>query len=327
LKSVLNVFVLLAAFLLIGSQVCATPPAAVEVGQTGVSVYEIKREMERIYDQYANYHGETPRERKLEIRDIAVGNLVEQALKVEYARDQNLPVPAQEIDEKMASIRSQHASDEEFQKALGKETVEDLRASIAKELIAKAAEEFAIDSKLGYTDQDIADFYAQNGFMYQEPMSYRISQIYIKVDPQQSIEEREELQVKAQILAERARKGEDFYDLAYYNSDEEDKKFVGGDLGYFYSGKGQKEIEDAISKMEIGDIAGPIESKFGFHVIKLTDLRPARTLPLEEVRENIKEMLISSKRKTLYDLWINALKEQYPVTYIHPDLKDTASKE
>ena len=75
---------------------------------------------------------------------------------------------------------------------------------------------------------------------------------------------------KAEDLYKKAKGGEDFADLARKNSADGSAQ-QGGDLGYFGKGKMIKEFENAAFGASVGSIVGPIETQFGYHIIKVTD--------------------------------------------------------
>jgi len=78
---------------------------------------------------------------------------------------------------------------------------------------------------------------------------------------------------EARELAERARSGEDFGELAREYSDDPGSAQKGGDLGYFHRGQMVKEFEEVAFGMKPGEVSDPVLSRFGWHVIKVEDRR------------------------------------------------------
>jgi len=76
---------------------------------------------------------------------------------------------------------------------------------------------------------------------------------------------------KAASILARAKKGEDFGALAREFSKDPGSAAQGGDLGYFAKGRMVKEFEEAALGASVGSIVGPVETQFGFHIIKVTD--------------------------------------------------------
>ncbi len=291
-----------------------------KVGNTEITVYELKREMHRILPLNTSFHGSVSLEKKKEIRAIALSNLAEQGYKVEYALAHNIAVSDSKLEKRLEKVKAKFKTPEALQKALGEEKLVDFHASVYRMMLAKKAEDTVVNSRAKVSGEEVYSFYMKNKNMYQRPKQYRASHIFIQVDPSLVGEEREKLVAKANDLAERAKSGEDFYNLAYYNSDE-DTKFVGGDMGTFYSGQTVKEFEDAIQDLSPGDITGPVEAMAGFHIIKLTEVQEPRLLTYEEVKGKIRTTLENNRRNVLYEEWMSNLKSQYKYEIIHPDLK------
>jgi peptidyl-prolyl cis-trans isomerase D len=80
---------------------------------------------------------------------------------------------------------------------------------------------------------------------------------------------------------------EKFAELAKQKSKDPGSAVQGGDLGFFGRGQMVRPFEEAVFAMKPGEIRGPIESDFGYHIIRLTEVKPERTRPLDEVRAQI----------------------------------------
>ncbi len=88
----------------------------------------------------------------------------------------------------------------------------------------------------------------------------------------------------------------------------------GGNLGDFGRGQMVPEFDKAVFEMAVGEIsAEPVKTQFGYHIIKLNDKKEAKPLEYTEVKEDLKNMLLSEKRRKAYESKINQLKIMYPV--------------
>jgi peptidyl-prolyl cis-trans isomerase D len=110
--------------------------------------------------------------------------------------------------------------------------------------------------------------------------------ILVKTDPGKP-EGDAAARAKAESIAERAKKGEDFAKLANENTDDPSGKGNGGQLPPFGKGQMVPEFEQAAFSMAPGEIRGPIKTQFGYHVIKLMAKNPARTKSFEEARPEL----------------------------------------
>jgi parvulin-like peptidyl-prolyl isomerase len=124
---------------------------------------------------------------------------------------------------------------------------------------------------------------------------------------------------KADGLANQARaQGADFGLLARENSDEPVSKARGGDLGPQARGALEaafgRAFEEAAFKTKVGEVSAPIESPFGFHVLKVDEKFTPRTLPLTEVRQLILDQMLPVKREEAVAEKMTALRKAAKIT-------------
>jgi len=103
---------------------------------------------------------------------------------------------------------------------------------------------------------------------------------------------KDEARKKAETILERIHKGEDFATLAKDNSDDPGSKTSGGDLNYFSRGRMVPEFEQAAFSLKPGQISGLVETKFGFHIIKVEDIRqldPSDAKVRQQITEKLKD--------------------------------------
>jgi len=314
-------FLALLSLLLVPGLVLAEIPQIVaKVGAVPITRYQLQREAERIIPVSLRFHGGMTDAKWAQLRSTALDRLVDQALKTESALQQKLTVSDGEIDNRLKDVWEKFKTQEAIEKALGGESYADFRAAMSREILAAKAEEKSVDEVVRVSEKGLHDYYQANLAKYQQPRTFQASHILVKVDPTMIDVEREVLRQKALELAKRARGGEDFYDLAYYNSDDR-SKWVGGSLGTFHEGQSAPELEAALLKMKPGDISDPVETMNGFHVIKLEAAQDPRQMTFEEVRENIRKDLEDEKRKARYNEWMTELRGKYPVERFYDPLQ------
>ena len=137
----------------------------------------------------------------------------------------------------------------------------------------------------------------------------------MRVDPASNKQEREALQKQAQQLAARAKAGEDFYNLAYYNSDKSDKfRYVGGDLGSFHEGQISRDYQQVLDKLKPGEISEPFTTRMGYVILKLVEVNAPRQYEFDEVKDKIAADMKTKQREALYAAWMAGLKKKYQVT-------------
>jgi peptidyl-prolyl cis-trans isomerase C len=175
--------------------------------------------------------------------------------------------------------------------------------NVKKDIIRR----FAVDrvmKDVKVTPEEIAEFYEKNTENFTVPESVRASHILVSGD------------VEMEKVREDLKAGMSFEDAAKKHSISPSKD-QGGDLGYFSRGQMVKEFEDAAFALKVGDVsAEPVKTKFGLHLIKLTERKEASVRPLDEVREEIVEALENDKKGKIYQEELARLREKYKVEII-----------
>lgn len=141
-------------------------------------------------------------------------------------------------------------------------------------------------------EADLKTYYEQNASRLAGQEERRASHILITAPKSAPAADREKARAKAQELLAAARKAPDgFADLAKKNSQDPGSAASGGDLDFFARGAMVKPFEDAAFAMKKGDISDVVESEFGFHIIKLTDIKAAKQRSFEEMRADLESDL------------------------------------
>jgi peptidyl-prolyl cis-trans isomerase D len=144
-------------------------------------------------------------------------------------------------------------------------------------------------------EEELREYYTQASSRYLQDESRQARHILIPFG-----EDRNAAEEQAAALAARARAGEPFEDLARQYSADGGTAEKGGDLGMVLKSQMPGALGDAIFAMKVGEIAGPVESAFGFHIIRLDQTEPGGPLPLDEVRAELENELRDSKAEEAF---------------------------
>lgn len=145
------------------------------------------------------------------------------------------------------------------------------------------------------SDAEVAAAYERmRATRYTLPDQRRASHILLKVPSGAPDDAAARIERQARSILKAARGGEDFAALARKHS-EDGSAPSGGDLGFFGRGQMVKEFEDAAFSLPVGAISDLVRSTYGFHIIKIAEARAGRSVPLEEVREQLREELKMEK--------------------------------
>ena len=114
------------------------------------------------------------------------------------------------------------------------------------------------------------------------------------------------------------RQGEDFAALAREFSDDYATKKNGGDTGLFRRGQMAPTIEQVAIAVQPGEISEPVETSFGVHILRLEERKEARLLPLEEIREPLREHIHEERMEAAVEQETARLREQGEVEILIP---------
>jgi len=174
------------------------------------------------------------------------------------------------------------------------------------------------------TDAEISEVYEQTGGRYRQPETRKVSHILFAVDPGAGDSERDDILAVAQGVLAEAQSGADFAQLAKTHSDDPGSKDRGGDLGVVARGQMVEPFEAAVFDMAEDEIRGPVETRFGYHIIHLTELQEERQKPLEEVREEVAE---EARRAQAEALFVELGEAFENLVFEDPDSLTTAATE
>lgn len=133
---------------------------------------------------------------------------------------------------------------------------------------------------------------------YTEPAAVELNQIRVGIPFQASAEKKAEAKKKIEAIVKELTP-ENFAEVAKKQSDDEYSK-KGGKVGWVNRGSLETPLEDAIDKLEVNRLSGPIETSFGYYVLKLSAKREAKTQPLEQVKNRVAESLMNEKKKKAF---------------------------
>lgn len=189
-------------------------------------------------------------------------------------------------DDFKKSVNQDQASDEVY----FEEHKEDYRVPEKIKISYVMIDPDSFKDKVEVTDPEIKSYYEYHMDTFSEPRQIRARHILLKLSNDPTEEEVKRVKEKAEKVLEEARENNDFAALAKKYSEGPSKK-MGGDLGYFSAGKMVKPFEEAAFKLKKGEISDPVRTSFGYHIIKVEDIREAGTKILDEVRDQIVETL------------------------------------
>ncbi len=172
-----------------------------------------------------------------------------------------------------------------------------------------------IKKTLAINEADLKTYYEQNATRLSGQEERRASHILISAPKTASAEDRKKARARADELLVAARKAPDsFAELARKNSQDTGSAPNGGDLEFFARGAMVKPFEDAAFAMKKGDISDVVESEFGYHIIRLTDIKAPKVRSFDEMKPqleaDLKKQQAQRKFAEVADAFTNGVYEQ-----------------
>ncbi|WP_313704858.1 SurA N-terminal domain-containing protein [Massilia sp.] len=159
----------------------------------------------------------------------------------------------------------------------------------------------AVESQVSVSDAEVEQFYKANEKRFVTPEQRTASHILITKAPGAKPAEEAAAKAKAEaVLAEVRKNPADFAAIAKAQSQDPGSAGQGGDLGVVEKGLFAKPVEEAIYSLKEGEVSGIVPSEFGFHIIKVTAIKPSQQKPLEAAKAEIADELKKSKLSKKY---------------------------
>ncbi|EEM61057.1 MULTISPECIES: peptidylprolyl isomerase PrsA [Bacillus cereus group] len=208
----------------------------------------------------------------------------------------NYKVEDKEVDKKYDEMKKQYG--DQFDTLLKQQGIKE--ETLKTGVRAQLAQEKAIEKTI--TDKELKDNYKPE---------IKASHILVKDE------------ATAKKVKEELGQGKSFEELAKQYSEDTGSKEKGGDLGFFGAGKMVKEFEDAAYKLKKDEVSEPVKSQFGYHIIKVTDIKePEKSF--EQSKADIKKEVVAKKSQDgefMNDLMMKEIKKA-DVKVDDKDLKD-----
>jgi len=140
------------------------------------------------------------------------------------------------------------------------------------------------------TDDELKRLYEESG-QYTTPAKHRVSHILIEVPSNAPPEAREQARAKIEQVAKDLKAGGDFAALAKKYSQDPVSAKKGGDLGEIKAGMLPSELEKAVFALKVGQVTEPVQTRYGYHIAKLTSETTAKRKPFSEVRSELAKIV------------------------------------
>jgi peptidyl-prolyl cis-trans isomerase C len=268
----------------------------------GSPIYEdqIKPEMEKSlkkFKKYGNINKASP-ELTQRHQKRALGKVIDN----ELVHQESLKMPIEDLDDKVEQkvqdLKNKYGSQELYERILKqrRHTEESLRESLRTKVII---DEYL--KKQGILEPEVPEelirkAYEANPKSYTREEMVKVSHILLQVDENAKPEDKEKARKKADQIRKEIIEGKDFTEMAKEHSDCNSAP-GGGNLDYIKKGYMPEEFDKVAFALEKDTVSEIVETKFGYHIIQVTDQVPGGKIPYEEVQDFIRKYLQEGESK------------------------------
>lgn len=309
---------------------CRSRPAANDEVWAEVNGQPLFRsQVEKYYQQQLGAQAEPVTPEETQARKLTIlTQLIQNEILWQKAAQANLLATDGEVEARLQELRAPYG-DEEFQRQLGAQamTLDDLKAELQRDIAIRKLLDRGLGAGVEVSEQEIAAYYQRNQNRFQlVETQYRVAHILVtaRAEPQvrnlKNDDAASELEAsrKVQALLDRLRAGDDFGELARSYSEDPITALAGGDLGFFPESNlanTHPALRAAVQRLESGQIAGPVRSPMGYHLLKLLEREPPgqRNLSDPQVKESIRVQIRRNKQQLLEAAYIERARNQAQV--------------
>ncbi len=261
------------------------------------------------------------------IRDIVDKEIVREIL-YQKGKGTDQTVSKDIINEELEKLKAGYANETEFNKALEQRGIDldEIKKSIEIDTVSHNILRDQVEGKIDIDEKSVQKFYDDNKENFFRPEAFRVQHIFMfhfppdkrkSVSPEEveakKAEHSKEARERMDKVLEEANGGADFGDLAKKYSEDVASAPSGGDLDFIYKGVFPGEFDAAVDKLKPGEVSGVVETGFGYHIIKLNEVKAAEYAPFDEVKESIQRYLYTQEAKTIIAKYLEDIKKNAKV--------------
>ncbi len=285
-----------------------SPDVVMKVNDEPVFNSEVQMELARLAMQLQRM-GQSPGQ--VDLQQVARQQVVDTHLLAQEARKAGIEPDEAKVQALIGQAATQAGGRDKLEASLAQSgmTLDQYAGILRQAMLANAYVEQKLMPSAEVKEGEVRAFYETNKDKFRQEETVHARHILIRAQPEADAATREEARKKAEVIRERALKGEDFAELAKETS-EGPSGPKGGDLGFFERKRMVPAFADAAFALKPGEISDVVETRFGYHVIKLEERKPAGVQPYDEVKEKLRAYLQQQRVREVVGEKLAALRKQ-----------------
>ncbi|MEA5115006.1 MAG: peptidylprolyl isomerase [Geobacteraceae bacterium] len=280
------------------------------VNEEPITTYDVEKEKATLLK---NMDGNAPLDAaaKEQLQKVALDSLVNKKLIEQKAKELNVKIADEEVRQAIEDVKkSNNITQDNLVAALAARGIsfDEYKAQLKEQLERVRLIGMEVRSKIQISEKELRDYYSAHSDSFQVDEAYRARQIFFKLSPKATDEEKKRVTAKAVKVLQEAKKGADFAELARRNSEDQSAK-EGGDLGFLKKGELLPEFENVLVKLKPGEVDGLITTAAGLHIIKLEEYRQGKQRTFDTAKPEIEDLLFKKKSEERFTQWLDDLRK------------------
>lgn len=215
------------------------------------------------------------------------------------AKSEGITITEKEIQAELTELIESYGGQEEYEGVLEANNVEE--EALIKDISNHQLQTKVMEKVVDISDEELTTYFEENKTTFAQTEQVEASHILVA-------DEASAKEVKTKL-----NDGGDFAELAKEYSTDTSSSSDGGSLGYFGTGEMVKEFENVAFKMNIDEVSEPVESEYGFHIIKVTGKKDAKEAVFEDVKEEVYDNLLEIRINEEYSTWLTQKYTEYEI--------------
>lgn len=257
-----------------------------------------------------------PPERELQavrqLRAEMLNNLIDTKLTEQEVKRYNITITDEEVENYIQQLKQRRSTtDEQLRGFLAEQgmTLEDYRREVKLQLQRTKLVNREVRSKVVITEAEIRAYYEKNKAKYGGGTQYHLWNLFVKLPPQASTQDREAAQSMLEEVLAELRRGRRFQEIVRMTA-QISLNVQGSDLGLFRIEELTPRLREVVRGLKAGQFSPVVETDFGYQIVFVEEIKETASRPLPQVESEIQDILFRERVDSRFTAWLSELRKR-----------------
>ncbi len=256
-----------------------------------------------------SFHRSVRPEKLAELKQRALEEVVNEELQYQEAERIGLAASVGDVEAALADLAARYETPAAFAAARrrARVSIAGLRRELRRSLLIRKARADAVDSRCAVGRAEAASYFDAHRERFVVPEELHVQAITIGVDPSSRPTAWTAAKARAAEVRRRLEAGAAFEAMAREYSTDPSRE-TGGDMGFFHRGSLADDFERATRDLGIGEVSPVVRTIYGYHLVRVTEVRPSRQKTFAEVGAELEQDLTEKRCAERGEAWLAGLR-------------------